>query len=175
MRFPARPRPAAPALVLALFAPLLEGGPGAAGFAPGAAGFALDAAGFALDAAGRAPASSQEASIASLRADGLDILEALRERRIDLGEARGRVERLRRALADLAEREGWTPDRRRLELPIARPDDRSAAPIEGCPLFLEEDLVRLCPVDPSRSELWSDQVVVCEYACAPETAPGGGR
>ena len=167
MRFPARPRPAAPALVLALFAPLLEGG-------PGAAGFTLDAAGFALDAAGRAP-SSQEASIASLRADGLDILEALRERRIDLGEARGRVERLRRALADLAERDGWTPDRRRLELPIARPDDRSAAPIEGCPLFLEEDLVRLCPVDPSRSELWSDQVVVCEYACAPETAPGGGR
>lgn len=111
--------------------------------------------------------------MASLRADGLDILEALRERRIGLGEARGRVERLRRALTDLAEREGWTPDRRRLELSIARPGDRSAAPIEGCPLFLEEDLVRLCPVDPSRSELWSDQVVVCEYACAPEADPGG--
>ena len=160
MRFPARPRPAAPAFVLALFAPVLGGGPGAAGPGP---------------AAGRAPAARQEASVASLRADGLDILEALRERRIGLGEARGRVERLRRALADLAEREGWTPARRRLELPIARPGDRSAAPIEDCPLFLEEDLVRLCPVDPSRSELWSDQVVVCEYACAPETDPDGGH
>lgn len=161
MRFPARPRPAAPAFVLALFAPVLGGGPGAAGPSPAGPG----------PAAGRAPAARQEASVASLRADGLDILEALRERRIGLGEARSRVERLRRALADLAEREGWTPARRRLELPIARPGDRSAAPIEDCPLFLEEDLVRLCPVDPSRSELWSDQVVVCEYACAPETDP----
>lgn len=160
MRFPARPRPAAPAFVLALFAPVLGGGPGPADPGP---------------AVGPAPAARQEASVASLRADGLDILEALRERRIGLGEARGRVERLRRALADLAEREGWTPSRRRLELPIARPGDRSAAPIEDCPLFLEEDLVRLCPVDPSRSELWSDQVVVCEYACAPETDPDGGH
>lgn len=154
MRFPARPRHAAPAFVLALFAPLLGGGPGAVGLAP---------------------ASSQEATVASLRAEGLDILEALRERRIGLGEARGRVERLRRALAELAEREDWTPARRRLELSIARPGDPSAAPIEDCPLFLEEDLVRLCPVDPSRSELWSDQVVVCEYACAPEADPGGER
>lgn len=165
MRFPARPHPAAPAFVLALFAPVLGGGPGAAGPSPAGPG----------PAAGLAPAARQEASVASLRADGLDILEALRERRIGLGEARSRVERLRRALADLAEREGWTPARRRLELPIARPGDRSAAPIEDCPLFLEEDLVRLCPVDPSRSELWSDQVVVCEYACAPETDPDGGH
>lgn len=154
MRFPARLRHAAPAFVLALSVPLFGGGPDAAGFTP---------------------ASPQDTSVASLRAEGLDILAALRERRIDLGEARGRVERLRRALAELAEREGWTPARRRLELSIARPGDRSAAPIEGCPLFLEEDLVRLCPVDPSRSELWSDQVVVCEYACAPETDPGGER
>lgn len=165
MRFPARRRPAAPAFVLALLAPVLGGGPGAAGPIPAGPG----------SAAGLAPAARQEASVASLRADGLDILEALRERRIGLGEARSRVERLRRALADLAEREGWTPARRRLELPIARPGDRSAAPIEDCPLFLEEDLVRLCPVDPSRSELWSDQVVVCEYACAPETDPDGGH
>lgn len=110
-------------------------------------------------------------SVDGLRAVGLGILESLRESAASLEEARAGVERLRRALVALGEAEGWTPERRRLELSIARPDDPAAAPIEDCPLFLEEDLVRLCPLDQSRSELWSDQVVVCVYACAPESPP----
>lgn len=112
-------------------------------------------------------------SVDGLRAVGLGILESLRESAASLEEARAGVERLRRALVALGEAEGWTPERRRLELSIARPDDPAAAPIEDCPLFLEEDLVRLCPLDQSRSELWSDQVVVCVYACAPESSPPG--
>lgn len=129
-----------------------------------------------LSLAARSPQPDRPAgpdSVDELRAVGLGILESLRESAASLEEARAGVERLRRALVALGEAEGWTPERRRLELSIARPDDPAAAPIEDCPLFLEEDLVRLCPLDQSRSELWSDQVVVCVYACAPESSPPG--
>ena len=134
------------------------------------------------------PASSASpASVDALRAEGLGLLESLREGVIGLPEARAGVERLRRSLVELGEASGWTPSPRRLELSIARPGEAAAAPVEDCPLFLEENLVRLCPLDQSRSELWSDRVVVCQYACAPEspvplspppdsaTGPGPGR
>lgn len=109
----------------------------------------------------------------ALRAEGLGLLESLREGAIGLPEARAGVERLRRSLVALGEAGGWTPAPRRLELSIARPGEAAAAPVEDCPLFLEEDLVRLCPLDQSRSELWGDRVVVCQYACAPESPPPG--
>ena len=109
------------------------------------------------------------ASVDALRAEGLGLLESLREGVIGLPEARAGVERLRRSLVELGEASGWTPSPRRLELSIARPGEAPAAPVEDCPLFLEENLVQLCPLDQSRSELWSDRVVVCQYACAPES------
>lgn len=117
------------------------------------------------------PEASAPGSIDGLRAEGLGLLESLREGAIGLPEARAGVERLRRSLVALGEASGWTPSPRRLELSIARPGQATAAPVEDCPLFLEENLVRLCPLDQSRSELWSDRVVVCQYACAPESPP----
>ena len=117
--------------------------------------------------------ASAPGSIDGLRAEGLGLLESLREGVIGLPEARAGVERLRRSLVELGEASGWTPSPRRLELSIARPGEAAAAPVEDCPLFLEENLVQLCPLDQSRSELWSDRVVVCQYACAPESPPPG--
>lgn len=118
-------------------------------------------------------AASSPASLDALRADGLGLLESLREGAIGLPEARVGVERLRRSLVALGEASGWTPSPRRLELSIARPGEAPSAPVEDCPLFLEENLVRLCPLDQARSELWSDRMVVCQYACAPESPPPG--
>jgi hypothetical protein len=40
---------------------------------------------------------------------------------------------------------------------------------DRCPLFFEEDLSRLCPLDLSRSEVWGATVVFCRYYCTPDT------
>lgn len=40
---------------------------------------------------------------------------------------------------------------------------------DRCPLFFEEKLERLCPLDLSRSEVWGVSIVFCRYRCAPET------
>jgi hypothetical protein len=39
--------------------------------------------------------------------------------------------------------------------------------VDRCPLFHEETLKRLCPLDVSRSEVWGAAVVFCRYECAP--------
>jgi hypothetical protein len=39
--------------------------------------------------------------------------------------------------------------------------------VDRCPLFHEENLKRLCPLDVSRSEVWGASVVFCRYECAP--------
>jgi hypothetical protein len=39
--------------------------------------------------------------------------------------------------------------------------------VDRCPLFHEESLKRLCPLDVSHSEVWGASVVFCRYECAP--------
>ena len=110
-------------------------------------------------------------SIGELRDRAREILAGVQEREVPLAEARRQVEQLLRDLKAVGAAEGWTPANRRLEMTIARPEDLRPTVTEECPLFFEEELIQLCPLDQSRSEIWGSQVLVCEFACAPESDP----
>ena len=110
-------------------------------------------------------------SIGELRDRAREILAGVQEREVPLAEARRQIEQLLRDLKAVGEAEGWSPVNRRLEMTIARPEDLRPTVTEECPLFFEEELIQLCPLDQSRSEIWGNQVLVCEFACAPESDP----
>ena len=132
---------------------------------------------FAVGSMGGLPPGSQTGpgaeprSVGELRDRARDILAGVQEREVPLAEARRQVEQLLRDLKAVGEAEGWSPRRRRLEMTIAQPEDLRPTLTENCPLFFEEELIRLCPLDQSRSEIWGSQVLVCEFACAPESDP----
>ena len=132
---------------------------------------------FALASMGGPPPGSQTGpdtelgSVGELRDRAREILAGVQEREVPLAEARRQVEQLLRDLKAVGEAEGWSPVNRRLEMTIARPEDLRPTVTEECPLFFEEELIQLCPLDQSRSEIWGNQVLVCEFACAPESDP----
>lgn len=130
--------------------------------------FVLASAGLS---SGQAEPASAPASISELRERARDILSGVQEREVPLPTARRQIEQLLRDLKAVGEAEGWTPVNRRLEMTIARPEDLRPTLTEECPLFFEEELIQLCPLDQSRSEIWGNQVLVCEFACAPESDP----
>ena len=115
----------------------------------------------------QAPSAAESATVAELRREARAILREVEDHALPLTAARVRVERLLTALKGLGEAEGWAPIARRLELTIARPDDLDVRLEEECPLFYEEELVELCPLDASRSEIWGNQVLVCAFLCVP--------
>lgn len=110
-------------------------------------------------------------SVDDLRERAREILAGVQEREVPLSVARRQIEALLRDLKAVGEAEGWTPVNRRLEMTIARPEDLRPTLTEECPLFFEEELTQLCPLDQSRSEIWGNQVLVCGFACAPESDP----
>lgn len=137
---------------------------------------AILGAAFLLGSAGRAPDDQTapapgDRSLSALRERAREILAGVQEREVPLSVARRQIEQLLRDLRAVGEAEGWTPVNRRLEMTIARPEDLRPTLTEECPLFFEEKLVQLCPLDQSRSEIWGNQVLVCEFACAPEEDP----
>lgn len=131
--------------------------------------FVLVSAG--LPAAGQPEPVATPASVDELRETAREILAGVQEREVPLSVARRQIEQLLRDLRAVGEVEGWTPVNRRLEMTIARPEDLRPTLTEECPLFFEEELIQLCPLDQSRSEIWGNQVLVCEFACAPESDP----
>lgn len=131
--------------------------------------FVLASAGLASqDPTGPAAAPT---TISELRERAREILAGVQEREVPLSTARRQIEQLLQDLKAVGEAEGWTPENRRLEMTIARPEDLRPTLTEECPLFFEEELIQLCPLDQSRSEIWGNQVLVCEFACAPESDP----
>ncbi len=113
-----------------------------------------------------------EDPVAELRTRAREILTRVERQALELPEARVEVEQLRRTLVAVGERDGWTPTRRTLEMAIARPDRMMNVNFDDCPLFYEEELVALCPLDAGQSEIWGNQVIVCEFLCAPRQRPG---
>ena len=132
-------------------------------------GFVLASAGLASQ--DRTAPAPDPPSVSELRERARDILAGVQEREVPLSAARRQIEQLLRDLKAVGEAEGWTPVNRRLEMTIARPEDLRPTVTEECPLFFEEQLIQLCPLDQSRSEIWGNQVLVCEFACAPESDP----
>ncbi len=111
--------------------------------------------------------AGQQDPIADLRSRAQDILGRVERQELELPEARKEVEELRRSLIEIGKRDGWTPTRRALEMPISRPDRMARLNFDDCPLFYEEELVELCPLDLGRSEIWGNRVIVCDFLCAP--------
>ena len=132
--------------------------------------FALTSMG-GVTPAPQAEPSAVPLSVGELRDRAREILAGVQEREVPLAVARRQIEQLLRDLKAVGEAEGWSPVNRRLEMTIARPEDLRPTVTEECPLFFEEELTRLCPLDQSRSEIWGNQVLVCEFACAPESDP----
>ena len=123
------------------------------------------------------PQPPPAAAVEELRDRARTILAEVQALTLPLAEARVLVERLLRDLHATGEEEGWTPTRRRLEIHLPGTDRFGFRIEEECPLFYEEELIQLCPLDLSRSEIWGSQVLVCGFACAPEGSdpfePGG--
>ena len=137
----------------------------------GALGTAVVLASAGLASQDRTGPASAPPTVSELRERARDILAGVQEREVPLSTARRQIEQLLRDLKAVGEAEGWTPVNRRLEMTIARPEDLRPTLTEECPLFFEEELIQLCPLDQSRSEIWGNQVLVCEFACAPESDP----
>jgi len=126
----------------------------------------LGIAAFPTGLAAQDPSAAPE-SLGDLRDEARSIVREIQDLELGLSEARSRVERLLRDLTALSRAEGWTPVFQRLEVTIARPGENENQTFEECPLFFEEELTRLCPLDQGRSEIWGSQVLVCVFACAP--------
>ncbi len=120
-----------------------------------------------LPAQAETVSAAQAGTISQLRDQARDILERVESQDIALTEARTEVEHLRRRLIEIGKQQGWAPTRRALEMPVRRPEQLASLDFDDCPLFFEEELVELCPLDLGRSEIWGDQMVVCGFLCAP--------
>ncbi len=131
----------------------------------------------ALALCGGAAVAAQNpgASLEGLRERARAILQRIHDRELSADDARPLVERLRLDLVALGEAQGWEPTARRLELTISNPGEIGPELAEACPLFFEEELVQFCPLDPGRSEIWGDQIIVCGFICAPGRPPESDR
>jgi hypothetical protein len=118
----------------------------------------------AISAAFAAPQAERSA----LQQRAEKIVRQNQENEITTSEARRRVELLLRDLKKWAEDASIQLVRRTrtFSAPATGPGEVLTA--DRCPLFFEEDLERLCPLDFSRSEVWGASVVFCRYLCTPE-------
>jgi len=107
----------------------------------------------------------REDELSELRDEARTILEDRQALEITTSEARRKVQLL------LNEFRAWA-DRHDVELqsrvrqyrsPEAELDEMLTA--DRCPLFFEEELNELCPLDLGRSEVWGGKVVHCRYDC----------
>ncbi len=104
--------------------------------------------------------------LAKLRDRAEAIIDETQSLEINLREARRKVQLL---LKDL---EAWAEDNdveltertRTYGEPAKDMDEPLTA--DRCPLFFEEELEELCPLDLARSEVWGGEVVFCRYRCA---------
>ena len=112
---------------------------------------------------------ASDAARAALQERAEKIVRQNQENEITIVEARRQVELL---LRDLKKWSGEAKVElvrrtRTFSAPARAPGEALTA--DRCPLFFEEDLERLCPLDFSRSEVWGASVVFCRYLCTPET------
>jgi hypothetical protein len=131
-----------------------------------------DPAPLLLLAATLAVAPSQERAKAvettELQERAARIVRDSQQNEITTSEARRRVELLLRDLRRWGQESGVELSRRTRTFSTPAVSPGEALTADRCPLFFEEDLERLCPLDFSRSEVWGAIVVFCRYLCAPE-------
>jgi hypothetical protein len=97
------------------------------------------------------------------------ILTQNQQNEITTFEARRKVQLLLKDLEKWSEKHQVELDRRTRTFSSPAVGSGEVLTADRCPLFYEEKLKRLCPLDFSRSEVWGASVVFCRYLCAPET------
>jgi hypothetical protein len=98
------------------------------------------------------------------------ILSQNQENEITTFEARRRVQLVLKDLEKWSKKHQVELDRRTRTFSSPAVGSNEILTADRCPLFYEEKLKRLCPLDFSRSEVWGASVVFCRYLCAPDAA-----
>jgi hypothetical protein len=122
---------------------------------------------FALAALARQEDESPDRGRLQERAE--EILRKNQASEITTGEARRRVQLLLKDLKTWSAARGDSLIRRTRTFSTPATGRGEVLTAHRCPLFFEEDLSRLCPLDMSRSEVWGATVVFCRYYCAPDS------
>lgn len=105
------------------------------------------------------------AELSTLRTRAREILDARQSLELTPSEARRKVQLL------LKDFQTWATSHdvelqtrtREYRTPEAGHDETLTA--DRCPLFFEEELDELCPLDLGRSEVWGAKLVYCRYYC----------
>lgn len=98
-----------------------------------------------------------------------EILRKNQASEITTSEARRQVQLLLKDLKTWSTARGASLTRRTRTFSTPSTGRGEVLTADRCPLFFEEDLSRLCPLDMSRSEVWGAIVVFCRYYCAPDS------
>ncbi len=104
---------------------------------------------------------------AELQTRAREIVRKNQDGEITTSEARRQVQLLLKELKAWSKGEGIELQTRTsiFNMPATAPGELLT--VDRCPLFHEEDLKRLCPLDVSHSEVWGAAVVFCRFVCAP--------
>jgi hypothetical protein len=115
------------------------------------------------------PPAQESRDRSDLQTRAEEILRKSQTSEITTGEARRQVQLLLKDLKawSTARSAALTRRTRTFSTPATARGEVLTA--DRCPLFFEEDLSRLCPLDMSRSEVWGATVVFCRYYCAPDS------
>ena len=96
-----------------------------------------------------------------------EIVRKNQEGEITISEARRQVQLLLKDLKAWSKTSGTELETRTAVFAAPATAPGELLTVDRCPLFHEESLKRLCPLDVSRSEVWGGSVVFCRYECAP--------
>jgi hypothetical protein len=96
-----------------------------------------------------------------------EIVRKNQDGEITFSEARRQVQLLVKELKAWSKEEGVALQTRTTIFAAPATGPGEPLTVDRCPLFHEEDLKRLCPLDVSRSEVWGAAVVFCRFECAP--------
>lgn len=105
------------------------------------------------------------ANLSELRARADTIIEQRDAREITTEQARRKVQLLLNDLVQWAEESAVRLEIRSRIYTEPELDPKNPLTVNRCQLFYEEDRDELCPIDLSRSELWSGTVLFCRYLC----------
>jgi hypothetical protein len=117
--------------------------------------------------AGDEPAD-QANELSQLQDRAEKILSQNQENEITTFEARRKVQLLLKDLEKWSAKHDVELERRTRTFSSPAVGSNEILTADRCPLFYEEKLKRLCPLDFSRSEVWGASIVFCRYLCAPE-------
>lgn len=103
--------------------------------------------------------------LATLRSRARTILDARQSLEITPSQARRQVQLLLKDFQAWAKSNDLELQSRTREYRSSEAGHDDSLTADRCPLFFEEELDELCPLDLGRSEVWGGRLVYCRYYC----------